>query len=62
MSAGARAAGLGQVGEFSIVLVSSGASAGVLDESWFVSTLGAVVTQRSLGRPSWPEPWGVARR
>ena len=37
------AVGLGQVGEFSFVLVSAAASAGVIDKSWFVATLGAVV-------------------
>ena len=37
------AVGLGQVGEFSFVIVSVGAAAGVVPASWFAATLGAVV-------------------
>jgi len=37
------AVGLGQVGEFSFVIVSVGVAAGVVPASWFAATLGAVV-------------------
>lgn len=37
------AAGLGQVGEFSFVIVSAGVVAGVVPAPWFAATLGAVV-------------------
>jgi K+:H+ antiporter len=37
------AVGLGQLGEFSFVIVSTGAIAGVVPASWFAATLGAVV-------------------
>jgi CPA2 family monovalent cation:H+ antiporter-2 len=35
--------GLGQMGEFSFVIVSVGAVAGVVPADWFAATLGAVV-------------------
>lgn len=37
------AVGLGQVGEFSFVIVSVGVGAGVVSADWFAATLGAVV-------------------
>ena len=37
------AVGLGQVGEFSFVIVSVGVAAGVVPGAWFAATLGAVV-------------------
>ncbi|MEA2676765.1 MAG: monovalent cation:H+ antiporter-2, family [Chloroflexota bacterium] len=37
------AVGLGQVGEFSFVIVSVGVAAGVVPAQWFAATLGAVV-------------------
>jgi CPA2 family monovalent cation:H+ antiporter-2 len=37
------AVGLGQVGEFSFVIVSVGVAAGVVPAEWFAATLGAVV-------------------
>ena len=37
------AVGLGQLGEFSFVIVSAGAIAGVVPAAWFAETLGAVV-------------------
>jgi monovalent cation:H+ antiporter-2, CPA2 family len=37
------AVGLGQVGEFSFVIVSTGVAAGVVPADWFAATLGAVV-------------------
>jgi CPA2 family monovalent cation:H+ antiporter-2 len=37
------AVGLGQIGEFSFVIVSVGAAGGVVPASWFAATLGAVV-------------------
>ena len=37
------AVGLGQVGEFSFVIVSVGVAAGVVPAAWFAATLGAVV-------------------
>ena len=40
---GQLAIGLGQVGEFSFVLVSAGAVAGVVPSEWFAGTLAAVV-------------------
>jgi CPA2 family monovalent cation:H+ antiporter-2 len=40
---GQLAIGLGQVGEFSFVLVSAGAVAGVVPREWFAATLAAVV-------------------
>ena len=40
---GQLAIGLGQVGEFSYVLISAGAAAGVVPAEWFAATLAAVV-------------------
>ena len=40
---GQLAVGLGQIGEFSFVIVSAGAVAGIVPASWFSATLGAVV-------------------
>jgi CPA2 family monovalent cation:H+ antiporter-2 len=37
------AVGLGQMGEFSFVIVSAGVAAGVVPAAWFAATLGAVV-------------------
>ncbi len=37
------AVALGQMGEFSFVIVSAGALAGIVPASWFSATLGAVV-------------------
>lgn len=62
------AVGLGQVGEFSFVIVSVGAAAGVVPASWFAATLGAVVVTiaasavvaRTVGPHREPAPTATA--
>ena len=62
------AIGLGQLGEFSFVIVSTGAIAGVVPASWFAATLGAVVVTiaasavlaRLVGPPRPPDPTPAA--
>lgn len=62
------AVGLGQVGEFSFVIVSVGVAAGVVQPAWFAATLGAVVitiaasavAARFVGPKTMPAPTTTA--
>jgi CPA2 family monovalent cation:H+ antiporter-2 len=62
------AVGLGQVGEFSFVIVSVGVAAGVVPAAWFAATLGAVVitiavsavVARMVGPQKTPGPTATA--
>lgn len=62
------AVGLGQVGEFSFVIVSVGVAAGVVPAAWFAATLGAVVVTiavsavmaRMVGPHKTPAPTATA--